>query len=80
MRKTERVELLEEARECINEAIDKIQAAMKGTGEVERVSGYVIPSLKMCASENHGYFSKKPANIDELLRAIEEDGDLEEGD
>lgn len=76
----ERIKLLEEARECINTAIDKIQEALKGTGEVERAKGYVIPSLKICASEDHGYLSNQPANIDELLRAIEEDEDLEKGD
>ena len=41
----ERIKLLEEARECINTAIDKIQEAMKGTGEVDRVRKIKI--LKM---------------------------------
>jgi len=58
MTKAERVELLEEARECINEAIDKIQEAMKRTVKAEKVKGYVIPSLKMCVSKDYGYLSR----------------------
>ena len=75
MIKEERVDLLLEAQECIYAAVDKIKEAIAGTGEEDMAEAYVIPSLKMCASDNHGYLGSQPSNISELIDAIEKGDD-----
>lgn len=67
---TERIVLLEEARECLNEAIDLIKQAVQGTSLEDRAESYVLPSLTMCASDEHDYLGSQPCNIAEMIQAL----------
>lgn len=69
----ERIEMLEEAREHLEEAIQLIKGALRGTQVDNYARAYIIPSLIMAASENHAYLGSQPANIDELIDTLESD-------
>jgi hypothetical protein len=73
-----RVCLLEEAQESLNEAIDKIEEAVKGTNCENGVDAYVIPSIKMCINKQHGYLASQPYNCEEIIESLE--NEEEEGD
>jgi len=77
----ERIELLEEAREQLQEAIDKIEEAVYETRLEDRAEAYILPSLKMCLGNDHGYLGSQPCNIDSMIESIEnEDEDEDEDD
>lgn len=67
----ERLDMLEEARTHIREAIRLVRAATADTREEARADAYLIATLKMCAGGDHGYLGRQPANIDELLEALD---------
>ena len=67
----DRIEGLEDARESLRQAIDLIRAAVRGTPAEDYAEAYIIPTLAMCQGENHAYLGSQPANIDELIRALE---------
>lgn len=68
----ERVDLLVEARELIEEAVSKIQEAVADTPEESRADAYIIPSLEMCCYEKTGWLGKQPSNIEEMIEALQE--------
>jgi hypothetical protein len=67
----ERLEMLEDARTHLQEAIRLVRAATAGTREEARADAYLIATLQMCAGSDHCYLGRQPANIDELLDALE---------
>lgn len=76
----ERTEMLEDAREHLRQAIDLIRDAVRGTHVDNYAGAYIIPSLIMCKDENHEYLGSQPANIDELIRAVEGADDEDDED
>lgn len=66
----ERLDKLDEARECIEEAVRLIREATRGTDEERRANAYVIPTLKMCAGNDHEYLGSQPSNVEELYEAL----------
>jgi len=66
----ERVLQLEEARDHLLSAIGLIQQATQGTEEQGRARAYILPTLEMCASQNHHYLGSQECNIDELIQAL----------
>lgn len=67
----ERLDMLEEAREYLEQVLHLIRKATRGTGEEDRADAYLIATLQMCAGSEHCYLDRQPANIDELLDALE---------
>jgi len=68
---TERIELLEDAREHLQQALDLIREAVDDTPVEDYARAYIIPTLVMAAHSEHEYLGSQPANIDELIRAFE---------
>ena len=71
----ERIELLEDAREHLQQALDLIREAVDDTPVEDYARAYIIPTLVMAANSEHEYLGSQPANIDELIRAFEGAGD-----
>jgi len=69
----ERIELLEDARESIDQAISLIKDAIGDTDIYDYAHSYVLASLTMCARSDHMYLGRQPGNIDELIAALEGD-------
>ncbi len=69
---SERVEDLEDAREALVQAIELIEQATRHTPVESYADAYIIPTLRMCASDDHTYLGHQPANIDELICALED--------
>jgi len=67
----ERIELLEDAREHLQQALDLIRQAVDDTPVEDYARAYIIPTLVMAARSEHEYLGSQPANIDELIRAFE---------
>ncbi|HML22104.1 MAG TPA: hypothetical protein PKD09_10660 [Aggregatilinea sp.] len=67
----ERLDMLEEARTHIQEAIRLVRTATAGTREEARADAYLISTLQMCTGNPHGYLGRQRANIDELLESLE---------
>ena len=76
----ERTEMLEDAREHLRQAIDLIRNAVRGTHVETYAKAYIIPTLIMCKDENHEYLGSQPANIDELIYAVEGADDEDDED
>ncbi|HML22106.1 MAG TPA: hypothetical protein PKD09_10670 [Aggregatilinea sp.] len=68
----ERLDMLDEARGYIDEAVRLIREATRGTTEEAGARAYVIPTLKMCAGNDHEYLANQPYNIEELRAALQE--------
>ncbi|NDJ76981.1 MAG: hypothetical protein GYB65_12065 [Chloroflexi bacterium] len=71
--KDERIEMLEDARDTLDTAIDLIKQAVDGTGLDNLARAYIIPTLIMSARSDHAYLGSQTANIDELIDALETD-------
>ncbi len=69
----ERIELLEDARESIDQAVGLIRQAIEGTKLEDYVEAYVIPALVLCARRESEYLGQQPANIDEVIERIEDE-------
>ena len=67
----ERIELLEDAREHLQQALDLIREAVDDTPVEDYARAYIIPTLVMAARSEHEYLGSQPANIDELIRAFD---------
>ncbi len=59
MGRGERLDRLDEARECIDQAVRLIREATRGTDEERRTDAYIIPTLKMCAGNDHEYLGSQ---------------------
>jgi hypothetical protein len=70
LERSERLDKLDEAREYIEEAVRLIREATRGTSEENRAEAYVIPTLKMCAGNDHEYLANQPYNVEELHAAL----------
>jgi predicted deacetylase len=75
MENHERIEMLEEAREHLEYAIELLEKAIRRTPIENRAHAYVVPALKMSASASHEYLGCQTANIDELIHALEDGED-----
>ncbi len=74
----ERIDHLEYAQDLLYEAIDQIRAAIRRTGIEAGAEAYIIPTLKMAASDEHEYLGSQPYNVAELIKALEDSEDDEE--
>jgi len=70
MTNDERIEMLQDAQQLIDEAIEAIRGAIRGTEVEPGAEAYVLPTLQMCASAEHEYLGSQPYNLDELIRAL----------
>lgn len=73
MENTERIDILMDAQEKINEAVELIRDAVRGSGEANRVDAYLIPALEMAASSQHGWLGSNPCSIDKVIETLSED-------
>ena len=73
---SERIDLVEEAREHLNEAIRCLKRAFPGDGYVQ---AYIIDHLRIQAGSGHGFLSNDP-NMDDLIEMIGESGEVEADD
>ena len=62
---SERIDLVEEAREHLNEAIRCLKRAFPGDGYVQ---AYIIDHLRIQAGSGHGFLSNDP-NMDDLIES-----------
>jgi len=69
-----RIELLEEAQEKLNEVINLLQVACKNDSNAEV---YLIDQLKTHVDGNHGFLCRD-LNIDILIDRYEEDCEMED--
>jgi hypothetical protein len=67
----DRIDLLEEARGYIEDAIALIKEALKGTDLYDAAERYIIASLEMCSYAKTRWAGKQPYNIDELIEELE---------
>ena len=67
MNKDERLELLYDAQDKLNECIDLLEQA---DGENSHTKAYLIDHLKIFASNDHGFLSRD-LNIDELIDRVQ---------
>lgn len=76
----ERVALLEEAQELMQEAVEKVEQALQGTGLLRRAEAYTLARMKIIADPNHGYLTHDEGIHDliEDLKQEDEEGEEEE--
>jgi hypothetical protein len=67
MDKQEKLELLRDAQDKLNECIDLLEQA---DGDNANTQAYLIDHLKIFASNDHGFLSRD-LNIDELINRAE---------
>jgi hypothetical protein len=68
----DRIYALEEAQGHLEEALDQVRQAVRGTRLKDRADAYVIPSIAMCIGDDHGYLGRQPCNLAEMIRAFKE--------
>jgi len=68
-----KIEALEDAKEQLQEVIELIEDAVKGTTLASRAEAYIIPSLKMCLGQGHGYLGSQPCDIDEMIKDMDDE-------
>jgi len=68
----DRTEDLLNARDSLLTAIELIEQAVRGTSVEDYAESYIIPTLRMCVGNDHTYLGNQPANIDELIDALED--------
>lgn len=74
----DRLALLEDAHEGLQQVIATIRKAISGTDMEARAESYILPSLRMCLDDHHSYLGGQPCNIEEMIQAL--NGDLALGD
>ena len=75
MNKYELVELIEEAQECLNECVIKLQTYCDATGD-ENARAYLLDHLKIKLSDGHGFLSSE-LNFDVLKNRVMNDSEEE---
>ena len=68
----DRIYALEEAQGHLEEALDLVRQAVRGTRLEDRADAYIIPSLAMCIGDGHGYLGSQPSNLAEMIQALRE--------
>jgi hypothetical protein len=66
--KRERIDLVEEARECLERAIECVQEAFPND---EYVKAYMVDHLRICANRDHGFLSRD-INMDDLIERLDD--------
>ena len=79
MNKSERIELLREAQDKLQEAHDLITEAVEGTESEGNVEAYLLDPLAIMISEEHGFLSND-LNIDKVISYIEEEEEEDLGE
>ena len=74
MTRKEKIKLLRKAQEKLFQVIETIEEVFPDDDEV---NAYLIPRLKIAASEDHDFLTDA-LNIDKLIRIIKEKGSLKE--
>ena len=74
MTRRKKIELLRKAQEKLLRVIEIIEEVFPDDDEV---NAYLIPRLKIAASEDHDFLTDA-LNIDKLIRIIKEKGSLKE--
>jgi len=69
MDRNERLATLEEAQEKLQEAIELIEQAVRGQRNERGVDAYLLATLKMCASNDHGYLGRQDYNLGDLIES-----------
>lgn len=77
MDKSERIDLLEEAQGLLQEAIEKVEMALRGTGLEQRANAYQLARLKILADPNHQYLTLDEG-IHHLIDDLKEEGEPDE--
>jgi hypothetical protein len=74
----DRIYAFEEAQGHLEEALDLVRQAVRGTRLEDRADAYIIPSLAMCIGDDHGYLAHQPSNLTEMIQALHEYNDEDE--
>jgi hypothetical protein len=72
MNTVERIETLWDARDCLYEAVNAIETAVRGTSLEARAKAYLLPALKEAIGSGAEY-APMPSSLYELLDALEHD-------
>ncbi len=70
MKTVERIEILWDARDCLYEAVNAIETAVRGTSLEARAKAYLLPALKEAIGSGAEY-APMPSSLYELLDALE---------
>ena len=70
MTRSERLEMLDEARAHIEKAIELIRLSTLETGQEAAAELALIPRLTACIRDYHGVASKEPVNIERIRAAL----------
>lgn len=73
----ERIALLEEAQELMQEAVEKVEQAIRGTGIERRAEAYTLARMKIIANPNHGYLTADEG-IHDLIEDLRQEGEPDE--
>lgn len=76
MKKDERIQLVEEAAQKINEAINLLEEAVQGTPEESMTTAYTIGHLRTQIGQGNPY----DHHTDKIIQGLEEWDEMEEGD
>jgi hypothetical protein len=67
----DRIDLLEEAYDFLEQAITNVRRAVRGTELEAGAKAYLLPTLIMSLSDDHEYLGQQ-SNIAELIQALYE--------
>ncbi|MBN1966100.1 MAG: hypothetical protein JW910_15730 [Anaerolineae bacterium] len=69
---SERADLLHDAYEHIEEAVEQIKQATRDTDEWPRVRAYLVSSLEISLSDDHDWLARNSCTIQSLIDWAEE--------
>lgn len=72
MNTAERIEILWDARDCLYEAVNAIETAVRGTSLEARARAYLLPVLKEAIGSGAEY-APMPSSLYEMLDNLEQE-------
>lgn len=72
MNTAERIEILWDARDCLYEAVNAIEMAVRGTSLEARARAYLLPALKEAIGSGAEY-APLPSSLYEMLDNLEQE-------
>ena len=71
MTKTERIEMIEEARQLVREAMELLTDAVDGTDADSTFNSYTVPTVEVLIENEHQWLANNSGNLDNLIEEIE---------
>ena len=66
MKYQDRLDLIEEAQELLKKAVEKIDLAVRGTGEENTAQAYITSHLEIIIDSNHSQPYSSTPNLDDV--------------